>query len=173
MGGAIGYDFGSVRTDIELDYARNKIKALNIQGLNGTTVSLTPSDIADFCEYAEVDNCRGSGNTVEFDGGHVRQLSALANVWFDIPTGSIVSPYVGGGLGIAGFEIEGEGKARFAWQVGAGVAVELTPGVSLTGDYRFRSTNGTTFTDGEFPEYALRVGKIQTSTFSAGLRFTF
>lgn len=171
--GAIGYDFGIVRTDVEIDYSRNQIEALNIRGLNGTAVTLTPADVADFCDYVEATDCSGSGNRVEFDGGHVRQLSALANVWLDIPTGSLLTPYIGGGVGIAGFQIEDEGKAKFAWQLGAGVAVDISPNVSLTADYRFRNAGGTTFTDDGFPNYALRVGKIQTSTFSAGLRFSF
>jgi opacity protein-like surface antigen len=173
FGGAIGYDFGMIRSDIEIDYSRNSIKGLDIRSLNGSTVTLTPGDIADFCDYAEVEGCTGTGNRVEFDGGHARQLSALANVWLDIPLGSVVTPYVGGGIGVTGFEIEDEGKATFAWQLGAGVAVQVTPGVSLTADYRYRTAKGTTFTDDEYADYSLRVGKIQTSTFSAGLRFTF
>jgi opacity protein-like surface antigen len=173
IGGAIGYDFGQVRADIEIDYNRNKVSALEVRGVNGSSVTLTPGDIQNICDYAEADDCSGSGNTIEFDGGRVRQLSAIASLWYDIPTGSVVTPYLGGGVGVAGFEIEGEGKARFAWHLGAGVAVEVSPGVSLTADYRFRRVGGTTFTDDEYPEYALEVGRIQTSTFSAGLRFTF
>jgi opacity protein-like surface antigen len=171
--GAVGYDFGIVRSDLELDYSRNRIEALTIQGLNGAAVNLSPTDVADFCDYVEADGCGGSGNRVEFDGGRVRQLTALANIWLDIPTGTLLTPYVGGGVGVAGFEIEGEGKAKFAWQLGAGVAAHVSPNLALTADYRFRTTGATTFTDDEFPEYALQVGKIQTNTIAAGLRFSF
>lgn len=174
FGGAIGYDFGRVRTDIEVDYHRNRIEGLKVDSLNGTPVTaISASDVADFCDYEELGSCTVSGTTIAFDGGRVRQLSALANIWLDLPIGTVVTPYAGGGIGVGGFEIEGEGKARFAWQLGAGVALNVTPGVAITADYRYRQTNGTTFTDPDFANYSLQVGKIKTSTLSAGLRFTF
>jgi opacity protein-like surface antigen len=97
----------------------------------------------------------------------------MGNLWVDIPTGSPVTPYVGGGLGISGFEFDGEGKGRFAWQLGAGVAFELSPSAAITLDYRHRQAKGATITDDEFEDYAVRVGKIRTNTFSAGVRFRF
>lgn len=172
--GALGYDFGALRADVEIDYSRNKFSGIEIKTVNGGPVgTLTPADAADFCDYAEVSDCSVSGNTINFSGGRVRQLSGIANLWYDIPVGVAITPYVGGGLGIGGFETGGEGKARFTWQLGAGVAVNLSPTVALTADFRHRQISGATFTDDGFPDYALRVGKLRTNSVTAGLRFTF
>lgn len=174
FGGAAGYDLGTARIDLEVDYSRSRFDGLQIRSVNGAAVTtISPADAADFCDYAEVTNCSVSGNTIRFKGGRVRQLSGLLNVWVDLPAGKAITPYVGGGLGIGGFETGGEGKARFAWQAGAGVAVALSPHVALTADYRFRQISGATFTDEGYPDYSLRVGKLKTHSLLAGLRFTF
>jgi opacity protein-like surface antigen len=173
VSGAIGYDFGLIRADVEVAYSRNKIKALTLKGLNGSAVTLTPADRSDVCDYLEADACGGSGNTFEFDGSKLRQLSALGNVWVDVPTGSVVTPYVGGGLGVAGFELDGEGKARFAWQLGAGVAFNVSPAAAITLDYRHREAKGATITGDDFEDAGVRVGKIRTNAFTAGVRFRF
>jgi opacity protein-like surface antigen len=94
--GAVGYDFGLIRADVEVAYSRNKVKGLTVEGINGTPVTLTAADRTDVCDYLEVDTCGGSGNTFQVDGGKLRQLSALGNIWVDVPTGSVVTPYIGG-----------------------------------------------------------------------------
>ncbi len=175
FGGAVGYDFGTVRADVEIDYSRNRVKGLAVKSLNGTAVTtISPPDGADLCDYLEVDNCTISGNKVSFsNGGKVRQLSALVNIWLDLPIGDTVTPYIGGGVGVGGFEIEGEGKASFAFQVGAGVAFSLSPKVALTVDFRHREINGARFTDAAAPSFALDVGKLKTNSVSAGIRIKF
>lgn len=173
VSGAIGYDFGLIRADIEVAYARNKVKALTVEGINGTAVTLTAADRTDVCDYLEADTCGGSGNTFELNGSKLRQLSALGNLWVDIPVGSVLTPYVGGGLGIAGFELDGEGKGRFAWQLGAGVAFNLSPSAAITLDYRHRQAKGATIVDEDFENAGVRVGKIRTNAFTAGVRFRF
>lgn len=170
--GVLGYDFGMVRADVEVAYQRNKLKSLTIDRVNGAAVTLSSADGADICDYLETDDCSVSGNTIGFAGGsRVRQLSALANVWLDVPLGKVITPYVGGGLGVTGFEIDGEGKARLAWQLGAGVAVKLSPAVSLTADYRHRQAKGSKLPYDD--ESGFELGKIRTNSFSAGVRFTF
>ena len=170
--GVLGYDFGMVRTDVEVAYQRNRVSALSIDRVNGAAVKLDAGDVADVCDYLEVSGCALSGNTITIgNGGRVRQLSALANIWLDLPIGSVITPYAGGGVGVTGFEIDGEGKARFGWQLGAGVAVRLNSHIALTVDYRHRQAKG-----GNLPYDAVSgadVGNIRTNSGSAGLRFTF
>lgn len=173
FGGALGYDFGTIRADVRVDYARNKIKSLTLKDINGTAVTLTPADGDEICDYLETPNCSVSGNTVSGDGSRVRQLSALANLWFDIPVGGPVTPYVGGGLGIGGYEVDGEGKARFAWQLGAGVSFDVSPSVALFGDYRYRQINGATIEDEDYANAGVIVDDVKTSTFNLGIRFRF
>ncbi|MFW2850620.1 outer membrane protein [Sphingomonas sp. TX0543] len=171
FGGTIGYDFGLIRTDLQIDYSRSKVKSLTLRQVNGQNVTLTPADGADICDYLETENCTVNGNTIGGDGMKLRQLSALANIWVDIPTGGRVTPYVGGGAGIGGYEVGGEGKARFAWQLGAGLAVDLSRNIALTIDYRHRQISGARIVDEDFPSAGLNIGKVKTNTFSAGLRF--
>lgn len=96
-------------------------------------------------------------NDVTIDGtgpfavdGSASTTYLLGNVWFDIDTGSGFTPYVGAGLG-AGFisadassgaplnyttELEGWG---LAYQVGAGVQVDVADGIALDLGYRWKS----------------------------------
>lgn len=171
FGGTLGYDFGPVRADVEVSYARNKLKSLTVKSVNGAPITLSPSDRTDVCDYLEADTCGGSGNTFEIDGGRIRQLNAMANVWADLPLGGSVTPYLGGGIGVAGFEVEGEGKAKFAWQVGAGVGFRLSDAVELTADYRHREAGKSTIEWDEFS--GVQIGKLKTDSFTAGLRFRF
>ena len=168
FGGAFGYDFGMLRTELQLSYARNKVESLTVESINGTAVTLTPAQRAEFCDYLEADTCTGSGATVSVPDSRLRQLNAMGNVWLDIPTGAGVTPYVGGGVGASGFELDGEGKVRFAWQIGGGVAFDLSEKMALTADVRHRQVSGGDIDDG----YA-RVGRIKTTSFSAGIRFRF
>jgi opacity protein-like surface antigen len=173
FGGALGYDFGLVRADVEVSYARSKLKGVAIEAVNGDPITLAAGDEALFCDYAEIDNCALSGNTVSFDGGpKLRQLNAMANLWVDIPVGSEkVVPYAGGGLGVAGFEVDGEGKARFAWQLGAGLAYHVSPHIALTADIRYRQSSKFSIAYDEVS--GVQLGRIKTTSYGLGVRFVF
>lgn len=171
FGGALGYDFGTVRADIEVAYVKNTIKSLTFISLNGSTVTLTPAQRADVCDYLEATTCGGSGNTFTVDGSRVRQLSAMGNLWLDLPLGSSITPYVGGGVGISGFEVDGEGKGKFAWQLGAGLAINLSPGLALTADYRHRVVSRTNVEYDSASGY--QISSLKTDSITAGLRVTF
>lgn len=169
--GTLGYDFGSIRFDVQVSYARNAAKSLEVLSLNGTPVTLDAGDIADICDYLEATPCSGSGNSIAFEGGKVRRASGLASLWFDFPIGSSITPYVGGGAGIAGFEVDGEGKAGFAWQLGAGAAINVASGVAITLDYRFRNANGAQIAYDA--NSGFDIGRQKSQSFATGLRFTF
>ena len=170
--GTLGYDFGTVRADLELTYARNKVNSITINSVNGAAVTLDATDRQDVCDYLEATSCGGGGNTITFGSGpRLRQASAMANVWIDLPVGGVVVPYFGGGVGVVGFEMDGEGTGKFAWQAGAGIAFNLSESISLTADFRHREVGGE-----DFPWDAnsgFRVGRIKTNAVSAGLRFRF
>ena len=170
VAGVVGYDFGMVRADVEVAYSRNQISGLTISSVNGAPVTLASADVDEICDYLEVSGCSGSGNTISYDGGRVRQLSAMANLWLDIPLRGAVTPYVGGGVGVNGFETDGEGTGKFAWQLGAGVALKISPAISLTANYRHREASDAAIEWDANSGFTL--GKLKTDTFSAGLRFT-
>jgi OmpA-OmpF porin, OOP family len=79
-------------------------------------------------------------------------LSVMANVWYDFNVGG-VTPYIGGGIGWAQTEVEGNYLVTgpgapgavpfsfddngFAWQVGAGVNFDIAPNMKLGVGYRY------------------------------------
>lgn len=169
VAGVVGYDFGMIRADVQVDYTRAKIDSLTLRSVNGAAVPA--SALTGACAYLELSPCTVSGSTIRGGNSKLRQASALANLWLDVPTGSVVTPYLGGGAGIGGYEVDGEGKARFAWQLGAGLAVSLSPAVKLTGDFRHRQIGGARIPDEQ--NSGTIVGKVKANTFTAGLRFGF
>ncbi|MDR2857599.1 MAG: outer membrane beta-barrel protein [Novosphingobium sp.] len=180
FGGALGYDFGLVRTEVELAYSRARNNSLTLKKIGGVAVPANSLqglvDVGietNVIDLTDATNVKVNGNTVTYDNGaKLRRLSALANLWLDIPVGgSGISPYVGGGLGIQGSEIEGEGKATFAWQLGAGVAIPVGSSFAITADYRYRQQSGYTLNEDGFV-YA-RIGKAKSSSFQLGLRAYF
>lgn len=171
FGGALGYDFGIVRAEVAVDYVKNGVESLTVTSVNGSSVTLDPDEAEEVCDYLEIPGCQFDGNTFTADdAGHVRQLSAMANAWLDIPLGGTITPYVGGGVGIGGFETDGEGDAKFAWQVGAGVALNLSPSISLTANYRHREISGSVIEWNAASGF--EVGDLKTDAFTAGVRFT-
>ena len=82
LAGMVGYRLGgSVRVEGELFFARARVDSQTY----GNIVSA------------------GSPVPVKVDvpiSGSASQTGAMANVWFDIPTGSDWTPYVGGGIGL-------------------------------------------------------------------------
>lgn len=174
INGAIGYDFGRVRADIEVGYARSTIDSITVNQVNGAAVTLTAGNAASLCSYAGLGGCTlNAGNTITFTSGpKLRQLSVMGNVWLDLPIGGgTIEPYVGGGVGALGFEIDGEGKGKFAWQLGGGVAFKLSDGFALTADARYRQVGGVDVPYDSVSGY--RTGKISTTLIGLGLRLRF
>jgi OmpA-OmpF porin, OOP family len=68
-------------------------------------------------------------------------IGLLANLWYDLPLGDTVTPYIGGGLGFQRLAISGELDADdtgLAYQLGAGLAVPLNPRLQVSLDYRYQ-----------------------------------
>lgn len=171
FGGAVGYDFGMFRAEIAVDYAKNDLESLTLNSINGSAVTLDEEEAEEVCDYLEIDDCDVDGNTFTTSaGGHVRTLSGMANVWLDIPLGGVITPYVGGGLGLGGFETDGEGDAKLAWQLGAGVALNLSSSFSITANYRHREISGSTI---EWDDVSgFEVDDLKIDAFTAGIRLT-
>jgi opacity protein-like surface antigen len=92
----------------------------------------------------QVDFANFDGGDNEEDGTSVSYLSAFGNVFYDVPTQSNFSPYVGGGVGFsrADFDLETEfgdlsdTSTGMAWHVGGGVSFNTGGGVLDVG-YRY------------------------------------
>lgn len=80
----------------------------------------------------------------------------MTNVWFDIPTGSAMTPYIGGGLGTAFVkyanatnyldDVSGKSTGRnshtshnanLAWQLGTGINYAVTSNLAIDIGYRY------------------------------------
>lgn len=165
FGATLGYDFGMIRADVDVSYSRAKIKRVRFASASIEGETVTAEDFED--AGIDVDELAGD-NDID---GKVRRLSGMANVWVDIPVGQGIAPYVGGGLGVQGLEFGGEGKASFAWQLGAGVLVPLSESVAVSADYRYRQQKKFTLRDTDFGD--VEFGKAKSSSIFVSLRANF
>jgi len=95
-----------------------------------------------------------SGSSSDLNG-NTTALSFMANAWYDIPTGQIWRPFIGGGIGVArlkasasesdGSQVFDDSDTVFAYQAGAGIKVQVTPKIEITGQYRYFATGKANF----------------------------
>ena len=124
--GAVGYDFGIFRADLEFAYLTSKF-------------------------VFDVDPDDGRGDNEEADDT-LTVMAGMANAWYDLDTGSAWTPYIGIGVGATLLSVQlatgqdeedeyfdGSGVG-FAYQAGVGVAFEVLSGFSLTAGYQFFGT---------------------------------
>lgn len=108
-----------------------------------------------------------SGIGIEYGvDGNIDAYTILANGWYDLPTGTSVRPYAGGGVGIGLVDLNatwGSFPERstppnepavngyhftdvgFAYQVGAGVRVPVSESLLIDVGYRYRGIEGIKF----------------------------
>lgn len=88
--------------------------------------------------------------------GHLSNTDFFANAFYDFSTGTMVTPYVGLGAGVAFADADhigslanggslNDSKAEFAYQAIAGVAAQLDDNWALTADYRYVASLDPTF----------------------------
>ena len=125
------------------------------------------------------------------NGGSVSVNTFLANGYYDFKTPYKITPFVGGGLGVAVLSAHtsgpnatqltlnsGDSATVFAYQVTAGVSYPVTDRVSLTGSYRYLGTSegsfNTTLYNGLTPLVSgpVRVG-FSDNIIRFGVRYTF
>lgn len=124
----------------------------------------------------------GTDTDYEFGAdGQISVLYAMANLWYGFDMGGF-TPFAGGGIGYARISLDAQYDAPFsaasfeasadtyAWQVGAGVAVDITPTVELVARYRYLATGEVTVIDGQGSSVK---ASLATSIVDAGLRAGF
>jgi opacity protein-like surface antigen len=157
--GAVGYSFpnafgaAGVRAELELGYMNNDIKSHNV---GGTT-------------FAGADAF-----------GRTGAITGLGNFYLDFGLGAF-KPYLTAGAGFAAIDFKGHGVTPvgvvasnsdtvFAWQAGAGVAVEIASMLSIELGYRY-------FQSGDFTVQAIdgtRTNtKLEQHTGLVGVRYGF
>ena len=134
IGGAGGFDFGFLRLEGELSYKEADIKSIT----DNTGVN----------QFRDID-------------GNLGALAFMANAFFDFHNYSPITPYVGGGIGFATLHLTNtfatdqnnnrnlmyprDDNTVFAYQVGAGLDIALTPRYSLDLGYRYFNTDRASF----------------------------
>ena len=160
--GAIGHSWGAFRLEGEVSYRKNDLDKFDI-------TNVTLAGIGSF-------NNLGSFAA----DGDVWALGFMGNVWYDFRTRSPWKPFVGGGLGVArisindasilGISFADDEDWVFAYQVGAGIGYEVTPGTIVSLGYRFFGTADPEFTDVTGVPFD---AEYSSQNIEIGLRFSF
>lgn len=158
-GGAAGFDLGYLRVEGELSYRYSEIKSVT---------ETSPNPIS----FNDVD-------------GNLGVLAFMANVFFDLHNNSQITPYFGGGIGVAVLYLEHttafdagnpvvlyprDDDAVFAYQAGAGVEIAINPILSVDVGYRYFGTEKGSFQSG--PTGRVRMG-MESHNGMVGLRMKF
>lgn len=150
INGGIGYRFGDFRVAAEILYGRNDADHISFSG--------------------------GGGDV----SGHYEIWSATANLFYDIPTGMKLRPYVGAGLGGAhfaakditlfGFPPAHGDNTLFTYRLMAGLSYALTDSRRVFIGYRFTDMGKQDYETGGVP---LRGDAIRSHAVQVGLQFYF
>ena len=177
----IGYDFGKrgyVPIRVELDYTLrgNATDNLRKTGIFDVKVNDVPMPFDSVVD-------------VKTD---IRLQTAMLNAWYDIPTGTAFTPYVGGGLGVAFIRhkstaTENPGAAdeerihasknfsNFAWSLGGGLAYNINDNWALDLGYRYIDAGDHKMSyQGEGGSYLYsKIDKIESHDIMLGVRYAF
>ena len=75
-------------------------------------------------------------------GADMGITSVLGNLYLDIPTNTLITPYVGAGVGYGWATVDGgEDDDGVAWALMAGASVDLSESLALDMGYRFRDVS--------------------------------
>ena len=139
-GGAVGYDMGDLmgpvglRLEAEFSYRSNDVDSHSVNG--------------------------GAANELGAALGSTNVYAGMANMLFDLDTGTPISLYAGGGIGAADVAFNGHGvdgvgvvvdhdDTVFAWQLIAGVGYEIMPGLVADLQFRYFRADGVSLTSEE------------------------
>jgi opacity protein-like surface antigen len=81
-----------------------------------------------------------AGNYDIGGGDDMGVTTVLGNLYLDVPTGTMITPYVGGGIGYGWTSVDGAGDDGdgLAWAISAGASVDLSESIAMDVGYRFR-----------------------------------
>ena len=104
----------------------------------------------EYMYHSEIDyNYANSSNSTDFKN-EVQVSTVFLNAYWDIHNDTAFTPYIGGGIGLAMINEDyststmtlsdtGNTTTNFAWNIGAGVAVNLTDNLLLDVMYRYEN----------------------------------
>ncbi len=148
VGGAIGLRLNeNLRAEAELAYRRYSLKNVTYPGFAPVSLS-----------------------------GYADAISFMGNLWYDLPLGGKVTPYAGGGLGLAytGYSDKTtplkDHDTGFIFQLGLGAKWALSEKISLDIGYRFRGIPGLKFSS---PAISVRDNDYYGHNVIVGVTFSF
>ncbi len=143
--GAVGYDFGMFRAEVEIGYRKNDIDEFSALGGSAS----------------------GDG---DFDA-----LSLMANGYLDLENQTAFTPYIGAGIGsakvsvndmsIGGILLGDEDDSVFAYQFGVGVGYSATESLIIDLAYKYFATSD--------PDFDPVEAEYDSHNISIGIRYTF
>ncbi|MDE2446499.1 MAG: porin family protein, partial [Alphaproteobacteria bacterium] len=162
LGGTIGVELNSrLRAELELSHSRWNM---------GSNVF-------------EVTSMSFSG-TLNRPGGYVEATYLLSNAWLNLTEGERITPYVGGGVGVAWvnmnntFAMMNAAGPSFAFQVGGGFTFAVSDQLSIDLGYRFKDvinpnlSPAANFTDPKTTDYFVD-SNLASHNFQLGITYRF
>ncbi len=159
IGGALGYDFGLVRAEIEITHHRAQWDEFAI----GATPALPACP------------CVGT------DDDHISATSFMVNGFYDYNFDeSLFSAFLGAGIGGARVSLDSNDSGAgivdsdvvFAYQFMAGVGYQITNSTTLTLGYRYFTTTNPEFAILTTPGAVIKT-EVETNEFLVGARMLF
>jgi opacity protein-like surface antigen len=153
------------RFEAELFYRRHSFSDVTVNSDGGAGTFLGMGDL---------DGTSGDGQ------GHLSMTGMMANVFQDFRLMESVTPFIGGGIGVARVNVSNGGLPSaalvdgdddvFAYQIGGGVNFALDDRLDLFFEYRYFATDDY---DMQYVTGDTVQGKITSHNFGVGLRYGF
>ncbi len=135
LGGNAGVEWGNgLRTEVELAFRQHtsKRRAHLKTHFHSQYLTYVSTEEGGYTTIATSDHTRNEDVSAKLK---LRAWSLMANAWYDFDLGLPITPYVGGGIGLAQVKVSGDldgnrlfekNDSVFAWQVGVGASVPIT-----------------------------------------------
>ena len=170
----VGAKFGGAlqKADVKIDGGK-KFDETKIFGSAdaGLAFKLSAGAIRTELEYTYRQEFEGKYNTAG-NKAKAKTQSLFLNVYYDLPVKWVVVPYVGAGIGYSKAQLKevdsnawDKSKKIVGWNVGAGLAYNITKNFALDAGYRYVNI-------GKWKNEGVKAD-LANHEFYAGLRYTF
>ncbi|MHA7872751.1 MAG: outer membrane protein [Hyphococcus sp.] len=145
--GAIGRRYGLFPAEVEVAYQNNNVSTHNNVLAGG--IALANEDAGVLVTGAPGNLGVTVADLVADGQGDVSTIFVMANLFYDLETGTPFKPYIGAGAGVGFVDVQytpsattiiDDNSTQFAYQAMAGVAYEVSPTTELFAGYRYRAT---------------------------------
>ena len=129
--------------------------------------------------FNDVDEFSMEGSSPEEFDREISSLALMANLYYDLDTGTAWKPFAGAGIGYALMQVEGwhdhHDADVFAYQVMAGCGYAISKKIIVDLQYRFYATEDPEFETRDDPELGhIRIeSEYMTQSIMLGLRYFF